>query len=343
MRALVTGATGFIGSHFVDHLLEQEVEVRVLTRPVSDRTGLEARGLDVHVCDPTDEAAIARAMSGVDMVFHVAGFMRGRRWEEYVRGNIEPSRALASAAASLESPPQRLVYVSSLAAGGPAPTAEPLTESDPPRPIDHYGRSKLEAERQIMAFSDRLPITIVRPPVVYGPRDRNFTAMFRVARRLGLVPTIGSPRKQISIIHASDLARGGLLAARSEQAAGQLYYLAAGTHTMAELVHAIGHAVGRRVRRVRIPGWLARVAGEFGQLKWAITGRPQLLARRKVRDMLQPRWICSPARAEHDFGFTAAIDLHEGMRETALSYVEAGLIPPLSPRDEGAAGEHSSG
>ncbi len=329
MRALVTGATGFIGSHLVEHLLEQGHEVSILTRPGSDRSRLDGRPIDVHVADPTDAPALGRALRGIDLVFHVAGFMRGRRWPEYVAGNIEPARALASAAADLDNPPRRLLYISSLAAGGPAPTPEPLTEDDPPRPIDHYGRSKLEAEQQIMAVGDRLPVTIIRPPVVYGPNDRNFLPLIRTAQRFGIAPTIGSPKKRISTIHAHDLARGALLAATMDKAAGRLYYLTTHTATLAEMVDAIALALGRRLRRLRIPGWVARLAGEVGQLRWAISGRPQLLARRKVRDMLQPRWICSSRRAEHDLGFHGVFNFQDGMRHTAAAYARQGLIAPL--------------
>ena len=138
-----------------------------------------------------------------------------------------------------------------------------------------------------------MPVTIVRPPAVYGPRDSNFLPLFRMARRWGIVPMVGGGAKVFSAVHAEDLAEGLWRAASAPAAAGRTYFIAGGTYTMTEWVAAMSFALGRRVRLINVPRPLALLAGELGQLKWALTKKPQIVSRRKVRDLLLPQWACS--------------------------------------------------
>ncbi|MCY2925999.1 MAG: NAD-dependent epimerase/dehydratase family protein [Planctomycetota bacterium] len=324
MKALVTGASGFVGSHLVERLLGEGAQVACLARAGSDLARLAEAGAAVIRPDWEDPAALARATDGADVVFHAAGLTRGRSAGEYMAANAAVTARLVQAAASAGV--GRFVYVSSLAAAGPNPSVAPLDESYLARPSDDYGRSKLAGEAIVLAASPALPVTIVRPPAVYGPRDRNFLPLFRTARRWGVVPAIGGREKLVSFVYAADLAEGIRLAGMAPAAAGQTYFLGSGTHSMGEVVAAMAAALGRPLRLLAVPKPLAFLAGEFGQLVWALTGRSQILSRRKIRDLLQPRWTCTWGKALRELNYQPAFDLPAGMKQTVEWYVREGWI-----------------
>ena len=315
-----------MGSHLVERLLDAGLDVACLMRPTSDRTVLEGLDVEHRIADLADEEALRQAMRGVDYIFHAAGLTRARTPQEYLAVNADGTRRLIQAVLAENVAPQRFVYVSSLAAVGPAQSPEPPDETTEPHPIDGYGASKLAGERVVLAHADRLPVTIVRPPAVYGPRDKNFLPLLRSTLRLGRVPMTGKPSKQAAFVYVTDLTEGIRLAAVAPNAVGRTYFIASGNHAMSEVVQAVCAALDMPPRRLRLPSILARLAGEIGQLKWAITGKPQIVSRRKVRDMLQPRWTCCWNRARQELGYRQAVDLKEGMRRTAKWYIQQGWL-----------------
>lgn len=326
MRALVTGATGFIGSHLVERLLAEGLEVVCLARATSSRRWLADLPVTVRVAPLEDADALAEAVGDADVIFHSAGLTRARREADYLAVNADGTRRLLEAALKARPAPRRVVYVSSLSAAGPAPSDEPPDEDAPPRPLPGYGASKLAAERVVTGFADRLNVTVVRPPAVYGPRDTNFLPVFRMARRLGIAPILGRADNQLTFVYVADLVEGVALAGLRDAAVGRTYYLGAGTHSLEEFAEALSAALGKPLRRVRVPAWLARLAGEWGELKWTLTGRAQIISRRKVRDALQPRWTCSWSRAAEELGYLPRVDLFEGLCRTARWYEAAGWL-----------------
>ena len=341
MKAIVTGATGFVGSHLVERLLREGLEVACLVRPTSDRPSRAVAGpasagegrrwigglaVEFRTADPADATALADAVAGADYIFHVAGLTRGLTEEEYMAANAEGTRRVVEAAMRVGPALRRFIYVSSQAAAGPSPPARPLDETDEMRPQDAYGRSKLAGERIVLEAAGRMPVTIVRPPAVYGPRDSNFLPLFRMARRWGIVPVVGGGAKVFSAVHAEDLAEGLWRAASNPAGAGRTYFISGGTYTMTEWVQAMSSALGRRVRLVNVPRPLALLAGELGQLKWALTKKPQIVSRRKVRDLLLPRWACSSDLAARELGYAPRFDLVSGMRQTVEWYVAQGWL-----------------
>ena len=338
MRALVTGASGFVGSHLAERLLAEGAEVVCQVRTTSRRAWLEDLDVEFRTADLRDADAVARAAAGVDHVFHVAALLRARTAEAYAAVNVEGTRHLLRAVERSCPNLQRFVYVSSLAAAGPCPSVEPLDETAEARPMSHYGSSKLAAERVVLDARDRLPVTVVRPPAVYGPRDESFLSLFKMARRLRLAPVIGSPDKELSLVHVADLVECLWLAAAGEAARGEVYFVGSGTYTWARITDALEAAFGHRLRRLRIPRVVARLVGEIGELKWTLTRRPQVISRRKIRDMLQERWTCSWAKAERDLGYRPRVPLDEGMRQALEWYASRGWIRPLKKRGGSTAG-----
>jgi nucleoside-diphosphate-sugar epimerase len=332
VRAIVTGASGFIGGHLVERLLAEGLHVVALARSASDTARLANLGIELHRLSLTDQAALADVVRKADYVFHVAGLTRARSTSEYLAANEAPTRGLLSAVARAAPTLRRFVYVSSLAAAGPTPGPVPLDESSPCRPLGGYGASKLAAERAVAEHGRQFPVTIVRPPAVYGPGDRNFLSLFRTAARYGVVPAVGGVSKQVSMIHAADLARGMWLAASRTEAAGRTYFLTGGIHDLQEMRAALAAALDRKLRLLSVPSFVARLIGELGELRWTLTGQPQIVSRRKIRDMLQPRWTCRGELAERELGFRPLVGLLEGMQQTSRWYVANDWLQPLDQR-----------
>ena len=328
MKALVTGATGFVGSHLVERLCREGVRVVCLVRRTSRLAWLEGLPVETRVAPLEDAQALADAVGDADCVFHLAGLGRARTAAAYLAVNAEGTRRLVEAARAAGRV-RRLVYVSSLAAVGPCPTPAPLDEAAEPHPLDGYGASKLAGERAVLAERERLAVCVVRPPAVYGPRDENLVPLFRSAQRFRVAPILGSPTKQLSLVHVADLVECLWLAATASAAVGQTYFVGSGTHSWAEIAAALGAALGVRLRTLRVPGFVARIAGELGELWWTLSGKPQILCRRKVRDMLQERWACSWAKAQRELGYQPKVSLEQGMRETAEWYAARGWLKPL--------------
>lgn len=311
--ALVTGATGFVGSHLVDHLLERDYHVKVLVRRSSNLRWLEGRPVD------RVEADLSKPLSlpPCDVVFHVAGVIRAGSWKEFLEGNRDLAcRVFEGARAA------RFVHVSSLAVAGPG---ENLDETVPPAPISLYGRSKWEGEREIWRRRHRIPVTVIRPPVVYGPRDMGILDLYRVVK-WGLSPRIGAGMV-LSIVHVRDLVEGIALAAESPAAANEVFYMGhPRPGTMEGILECIARAMGRRPLRVSVPDRVVRFLGAAVEDASRLLGFSPMFGRDKAVEMTQRAWSCSSAKARKILGWEAAIPLERGMAETMEWYRAHGLL-----------------
>lgn len=224
--SLVTGATGFVGSHLTELLLEQGHEVICAVRDPSRLKHIERLPVKVAAIDALLEGDLPELL--FDYVFHVAGATRAPDYETYSKHNVELTRRLLDFAntPSVRDRLKRFVLVSSQAVAGPAADPrEPVTEDDPPRPVSLYAQSKLEAEELTRSYADRIPITIVRPSTVFGPRDIDVLGVFRSAK-LRVAAHLPGPDRYVSIVYVKDLTAGILAAARSSEAVGRTYFLA---------------------------------------------------------------------------------------------------------------------
>lgn len=315
MKALVTGANGFIGSHLCELLAREGHSVRGLVRRTSDLAWLSGVPVELVCGDIREPETLAAAVAGMDWVFHTAAVLRPRRMGDFDRVNCAGTRALAQAAADARV--KRFVLFSSAAAGGPAVSPErPMDERTTAAPVSLYGKAKLRAEQALLELRGRLGSVILRFPAVYGPRDRDVLKMLRSISR-GFLPVLGGT---FSVVHVADAARAALLAAERPVESGAVYYITdGGCHDYAEMARVAERLLGRKPLRVRVPRWLLHTAG------WAsenLTRHGSVFNRDKALELSQECWVCSSEKARAELGFEPAHDLERGMDETFRWYRE---------------------
>jgi dihydroflavonol-4-reductase len=323
VNVALTGGTGFVGSHLAEALHARGDAVTCLVRTAAAGAPLEALGGRAVVGTLEDDRALATLVGGAEIVYHAAGLVALSSADALFRVNRDGTARVAAAAGSAGV--RRLLYVSSLAVTGPTVPGRPLDEAGTPRPVTSYGRSKQAGEDAVRTSG--ATFTIVRPPIVYGPRDRQILRLFRMARR-GWAPLVGHGRRQeLSLVHARDLAAALVAAATSERTAGGTYHAAHPTPiTQRALLEAIGAAVGSRVRTLALPAALVKAALAMAAAAARLRGSASLLDPAKAAELLAPAWTCSSAALERDAGWRAAIDLREGLGETARWYRDAGWL-----------------
>jgi dihydroflavonol-4-reductase len=326
VRVLVTGGTGFIGSHLVEALLAQGHEVRCLvkdTRRLGWISGLPSVTIVQGGMD--EPRSLLAGVRGVDQVYHVAGLTRARAARDFFRVNGAGTRHLVHACLETPSGPRRLVHLSSLAAVGPMPMPTPCAEDVAPRPVSPYGQSKLEGEAAVLGVRDRLHVTVLRPSVVYGPRDRGVLEIARWVAR-GLLPMPAGPSRSFSLCYVQDLVRALLIAGESKVASGEIFHVAGdGAFTWEQMGDALGEALGVHPTPLRIP-WPILLALATGADAWAwVTGRPQYFSRGKVRDAAG-HWLCDTGKARRQLGIVLGVGLREGAAVTVKWYREAGWL-----------------
>lgn len=325
MKAVVTGATGFVGSHLVDQLLEQGFQVRVIVRGSSNLKWLPEDKIEVVRGSLQDPDFMASAVNGCEYVFHVAGTLVAASMEEFRDVNVKPTRLLLEAC---EKTPgiKRFVLVSSQGASGPSKDGIPLTEESVPNPVSDYGRTKLEAEELTMSFKDRVPVTALRPSAVYGPRDDNFIKLFRNVKR-GYMPKFGREERYTNLVHAVDLAKGIILAAQSEKTRGEMYFISNDvSYSNSQLIEGMAEAMGTKVKRFMLPDSVFTLAKLYARLQKKITGKTGLLDEQRIATVEERYWTANVSKLRRDLGWTPPTPMQQGLNETVRWYRENGML-----------------
>jgi nucleoside-diphosphate-sugar epimerase len=325
MIAVVTGGSGFVGQNLVRRLRHDGHEVRCLVRPTGGPAPRGAKRFPVRFED-VRSLLECPALDGADVVFHLAAATRAVSAADFAAANVLPTRHLLGAIRARRLQP-RFVHVSSQAAAGPAfSLRRAVDEDDPPRPVEPYGRSKLESERIVEGYRDHLATTILRPCSVFGPFDRDFLTLFRMARR-GVILYPGVADHWFSLLYIDDLVDGLLAAARLPAAAGRTYFLASQDAVQwRELGALVAAALERGVRHVNVPAPIISAASLVGELWGRLTRTAPLANRSKAALAAPPYWVCSASRARAELGFTTAHSLPEAVRHTYYWYRQSGWL-----------------
>lgn len=314
--SVVTGGTGFVGSNLVDFLIEKGHYVKCIVRKTSNLKWLKGKPIEIIDCGLEDKDELIKVLEGADYLYHVAGVVKSKTPEGYLRGNVDNTRRLLEASLETESKIKRVVIVSSQTACGPSIGKEVANEETLPHPITNYGKSKWQQEQLIVKYMDKLPITICRPPAVYGERDTDIFLVFQAFSR-GLMTLIGFNKKMVSLIHVRDLARGIYMSSQSEKAIGETYFITSSEfYDWDQFGDITSKVLDKKALKIKIPHSilysLAAVSEFFALFKKQAT----IFNIEKARDMVQPAWTCDWKKAERDFGFVQEISLEEGIKRT---------------------------
>lgn len=327
MRVLVTGGSGFLGSWVAELLSKEGHDVRALVRKTSNTTFLEKlKNVELAYGSVEDAPSVGAAMRDVDAVIHSAGLVKARNAAEFHEVNVQGTVNLLEAAEKRGSSLVRFVHVSSLEACGPSRDGKPVSITQE-EPCTSYGRSKLAAERAVVARKDRLPVTILRPGAIFGPRDSEILDAFKSVQR-GLMPTIAGGKALGVFVHARDCARACISAITADVPPGSVYFVVddTGPVTQRAFLEMVEEALGKRALvRLSLPkGVLKQVA--FGvQAFGKLTNKAVMLTPEKA-SMLLEHFVCESSEAQKALAWKPETTLREGVRETASWYRENGWI-----------------
>jgi nucleoside-diphosphate-sugar epimerase len=325
---LLTGASGFLGSHIAEQLDQQGAEVRALVRPTSDTRFLESlEHVTLVSGSMSDKGSLLAATEGVEGIIHAAGLVKAREPADFHRTNAEGTANLLHAAKQNASGIERFVLVSSLAVMGPSKDGLPVPSGAAPNPVTHYGRSKLAAEQAAQAEAGSLPITIIRPPLIYGPRDREVLPFFKSVS-VGVLPLTGSPSSLLSAVFAADCAAACIRALEANVPSGSAFFVEDGRlETLGGLIAHIENALGRRAwLRVPVPRLLMYGAALGSELYGRVTRRAVMLTRDKLNELLAPHWVCDSSEAQAALGWKPRVAFDEGTRITSAWYRRQGWL-----------------
>ncbi len=323
--AFVTGGTGFVGSHLVEHLLKSDYDdVRCLVR--TQPKWLEDMDVTFIHGELGDAAMLRKALEGVDYVFHVGGLTRSTRWEDYYEANVQGTLRLLEAVEQANPNVKKVLVTSSLALIGQSDEAV-ADEDTPMHPLSLYGRSKAEMENELASWHDRLPIVVVRPPAVYGPREADIYTFFKTVFK-GLCPIVGfGSEPDLSLVYVSDLVRGMLSAAESDVTMGKTYFVGSEKqYSWPEIRDVVKKVVQRPVVTIRVPKMLVVPVGTVVEWGGRLFGRYPPLNREKANEILNACKMCSSERAMRDFGYSQEVSLLEGITETIGWYKAEGWL-----------------
>jgi len=329
MKVLVTGASGFLGSHVAERLSARGDRVRALVRKTSNTKFLR-RLANVELFEGSVEQSerLREAVVGVDAIVHAAGIVKARTVDEFFAVNVGGTSNLVQAARTAVNGHQlkRFVYVSSLEACGPSSDGAPV-KVDQEMPVTSYGRSKLSAEKVVLAVKDQLRSTILRPGAIYGPRDSEIFEAFRSIQR-GLLPLVAGGTAKGMWIYATDCADACIRAIDAEVPSGRAYFVDDGcgpleaSRVLADAERALGR---RALVRVNLPVPMLLTVARGLEVFGRFTNRPIMLTREKA-NMLLHDWVCSSEETRRELEWEPKVPWGEGVAQAVRWYRDNGWL-----------------
>lgn len=314
-RVLVTGASGFLGSHISEALHDAGYEVHALIRENSSRRWLGYDWLNIHTVGLNQGADLSATLSRMYGVIHCAAKTSAHSKGDFHKVNVEATRMLADE--SIKAGVRRFIYISSQAAGGPSKGPYPKNEDDPDCPVSAYGRSKKDAEKELYSLRDRIEVVTLRYSIVYGPRSKEMLPVFKIAQG-AIQPLLGMKPFYISMIHVEDAVRAAVAALTASVPSGSIYYITDGIdYTLEYLYDRIDEVTKHRGRRVHVPFWIVNLAA---WLQHDVLKKESAFTRDKVKEFKARYWLASPERAMRELGWRPQLLPEEGFAQTVRWY-----------------------
>lgn len=318
-KALITGATGFIGSHLLETLVTKNWDVTCLVRPQSRTTAIEKMSVGIRRGPLNDRDFLEKAVEGQDYVFHLAARIRSAPPEVYEAANHLLTKDLAAACLRKNPGIKRFVYVSSISVSGPTPPGKYYDETQPPNPASTYGRTKMKGEQVLQEMREDLSITIIRPPNVYGSRQQETEMLIRLMR-MRIVPLLKDEGESTSLIYIKDLIRGILKASVAPEACGQIYYLTDGNgYSWREVILALKKNVLGDSLFLPIPEGIIYSMALFSDIIRAAGFKKLYFGRGVWNAMAKTKWLFSSDKAAKELDFRPQFSLDEGFKDMLVS------------------------
>ncbi len=311
MRILITGSTGFIGLNLIQHLHAEGHHITAIIRNPEKSSLIEKHADSIIIGDLKEPDSLKKIFKGTEICFHLSGLTKSVRLKDFWENNYTASINLIEEIKRTDPPIKHLIMLSSLAASSPCSSEEGVGEGLPEKPVSAYGQSKLSAELYLRKTA--LPYTIIRPPIVYGPYDRDVFSFFKMAK-LGFIPVMGA-KKKYSVIYVGDLACILSRIMGKEAAFGKIYNVGEPqSYTYGEIISAICRAVGRRSTIINIPEFLLYIIAPVYELLSRITGISPILTRDKLLEIVQDGWTSDTGLISRELGITAQTTIEAGTK-----------------------------
>lgn len=326
--SFVTGANGFVGSHLVEYLLTQGHEVHCLMRKSSDDKWLKGLDITIHRGGIEDQNFLNKVFQThkANYIFHLAGTVKAFDYSGFEAGNVKPTGCILEAALGIESI-EKIIVTSSIAASQQTTIGSPNNENCPRNPLTDYGKSKVAEEDLAISYMDRLPIAIVRPPIVYGERDTEVLLFFKTIK-MHILPMIGFSPKAVSLVHAKDLVRGIYLCGISDKSRNNTYFISG--HREENGWKEMGALAAENLNTwtisLRVPHFVIFIIAYSYEFIAKLFGIATVFNSQKYREMVSEAWTCTSLKAKNDFGYEAEMTLEHGFVQTIAWYQEKGWL-----------------
>ncbi|RZF58051.1 NAD-dependent epimerase/dehydratase family protein [Sphingobacterium corticibacterium] len=322
-KILVTGASGFVGFHLVSAAYEAGYEIHAAVRRSSQITDINPFvGKFVYPdFNQINSWATLFASEKYDYVIHAAAMTKAKSEVEMMDANVGVTERLLQAAFQSPNPPQRLVYVSSLAAIGPVSYLDgPITESTPYRPVTMYGRSKREAEKMIRGkFADK-PISIIRPTAVYGPREKDLFILFNTMNK-GIDAYVGRAPQKLSFVYVKDLVEILLRACVSSQTILDIFNISDGNvYSRYEMAEIFKQTFRKKLVRVHVPYAIVKSVAHVSQWLYSNSVKTPVIYPERLGELTAENWACDISHAETVLGYRPVYDLNRGLTDSLRWY-----------------------
>lgn len=329
---LITGASGFIGSHLTEELVKRKEKVRVLVRNLDELGNLNdfqeeiKNKIDIVEGDLLDTTYLIKALNGVDKVFHLAAISRPMNIpkEKYFDVNLNGTRNLMEACKKQKI--KKVIHISSMSVFGFSRNTSPLTEKSPKLPVSYYGESKKRGEEFARDFckKNKIKLVVIRPPMVFGPRDFQFLKLFRLINT-GCFPLLKKGEAKLEFCYVKNLVNGILLADKYGKNLEDYNISDGETYTIKEVFEKIAEAENKKLFPFSIPIWTVKTSGLFIEKFFLIfnkkapfnSGTAEWMSKDNVIDI---------NKAKKELKYKRLIPLEESIKETVKWYKERKLL-----------------